>query len=232
VNTTGLTTKERILEAAAHVFGQQGFKAATIRQICWLADANIASVNYYFKDKEGLYAAVIEELMSTGIRNYPADMGLEPDASPGERLGAFVQAILCRLLSEDGWAGSEGKGQLIAKELADPSPTLDWIVEQYIHPQKELLTAIISDLLGPEASPDLILSCALSVIGQCLYYGYARPILDRIAPGHVTPDTDIEKLAAHITTFSLAGIDALRHRNPGPGSPEPQHRTFAHEVTR
>ena len=48
-------TEKRLLEAAGEVFAEFGYRAATVRQICEKAGANIAAVNYYFGDKEKLY---------------------------------------------------------------------------------------------------------------------------------------------------------------------------------
>jgi AcrR family transcriptional regulator len=38
-------TRRHLLEAAAEVFAEIGFRAATVRQICERAGANIAAVN-------------------------------------------------------------------------------------------------------------------------------------------------------------------------------------------
>ena len=45
-------TEMRVLEAAGEVFADLGYRAATVRQICEKAGANIAAVNYYYGDKE------------------------------------------------------------------------------------------------------------------------------------------------------------------------------------
>ena len=45
-------TEKRLLEAAGEIFAEHGYRAATVRQICEKARANIAAVNYYFGDKE------------------------------------------------------------------------------------------------------------------------------------------------------------------------------------
>jgi len=50
--------RRRLLEAAGEVFAEHGFKGATIQEISQRASANIASVNYHFRDKETLYHEV------------------------------------------------------------------------------------------------------------------------------------------------------------------------------
>ena len=53
-------TKDRLIQAAGGVFAQKGFQSATIREICSLAGTHVGAVNYHFRDKEGLYAAVLD----------------------------------------------------------------------------------------------------------------------------------------------------------------------------
>src|SRR5215831_1144132 len=87
-------TRERLLEAAGQVFSEKGFRDATVREIVRRAGgANIAAVNYHFRDKEGLYAAVLEHFAHAAVAKYPAHGGLPPDATPAEQLHAFVRAL-------------------------------------------------------------------------------------------------------------------------------------------
>jgi AcrR family transcriptional regulator len=43
-------TRRRILDAATRQFVVKGYKHVTIREICREARANVAAVNYHFRD--------------------------------------------------------------------------------------------------------------------------------------------------------------------------------------
>lgn len=212
-----MATRERILAAAAEVFGQHGFRAATVRQIARQAEANVAAVNYYFRDKQGLYTAVLEQLLDSGLRQFPSDGGLMCPASPEQRLEMFVRSFFQRMLGPEGSASVHSRGRLMAKELSDPSPALDHLITRYIRPQKELLADIVAELAGAASHSPQVTMCVLSIIGQCLYYAYARPIIERLAPELFASGKHLDRLASHVTRFSLAGI-----RQP-PNGPHATH---------
>jgi len=207
------TPRKRIIAAAGRIFGRKGFKAATVREICKSAGVNLAAVNYYFGDKSGLYRTVVVELMEHALQRYPADMGLSADAPAQERIKAFIRAILHRLLAPGGLASSKAHGQLLARELADPSPVLDTVVQGYIGPQAALLAESIAQVLGPHATRQQIMRCVLSIIGQCFYYGYAWPIIIRLHPMDLAEPETLNELAEHIGAFSLGGLKELE-QNP------------------
>ncbi len=217
-------TRERILEAAGDIFGQKGFRTATVRQIAEAAGANIAAVNYYFRGKQGLYSAVIEELLTFGFDRFPSEMGTTAGDSPEVRLRAFVKALCLRLLSTEGWGGYHGRARMMVKELTDPSPTLDGILENHIKPHKEILVGIVMELLGPGTDRRLAQACALSIVSQCFHYVYAQPVIARMAPENNPVEDHIEKLAEHIFRFSLGGIAMIR-RTIVPSATERDGRT-------
>ena len=207
---TGTTTPERILQAAGEIFGREGFKAATIRRIAEAADANVAAINYHFRDKEGLYAAVLENLFSQCLTKFPADMGLGPDPSVQDRLKALIRAMLHRLLSNEGWAGLSGQGKLIAREFLEPTPSFEPIIEKYIRPQKNILLGIVEEILGQEAPTGIKISCCLSIIGQCIYYALGAPMIRKVTNHSSPAEENIELLAEFVWQFSLGGVMQIK----------------------
>ncbi len=203
-------TKERILAAAGEIFAVKGFKDATIRTIALAAKVNIAAINYHFRDKEGLYGAVLEEVFHIGFTRFPASLGLEENADPEQRLRAFIRAMFFRLLSREGWGGIAGQGRLIARELLAPSPAFEAVLDRYIKPHRDLLVTIISDIMGTNPGPEKLMPCAISIIGQCIYYALASPVIKIICADNAPSEKNLDRLAEFVWLFSLGGIAKIQ----------------------
>src|SRR3954469_17924131 len=93
-------TRQSLLEAAGEVFAEVGFRAATVREICQRAGANIAAVNYHFGDKEKLYLEVLRHAQRYAAEKYPTNMGVTAAATPEEKLQAFIRSFLLRIFDE------------------------------------------------------------------------------------------------------------------------------------
>jgi len=211
-------TRDKLLEAAGRVFAARGFRDATVREICTLAGANIAAVNYHFGDKLALYREVIKFAGCQAMAKYPPGQAFNEHLRPDDKLTAFIRNYLDRLLDEGRPAWH---GMLIAREMVDPTSILDELVTTFVNPQYIRLTAIVSELLGPSATPERVRLCVTSVVGQCLFYKNCRPIVERIMPEHEYTPEGRERLAAHITAFSLAGIERIRSLGPASTGVEP-----------
>src|SRR6185437_15664202 len=81
-----------ILQAAVREFAREGVAGARTDAIARSAGVNKALLYYYFKDKEGLYQAVLDEVFS-GVR-VVIQNALAQDLPPRERLRAYVLAHL------------------------------------------------------------------------------------------------------------------------------------------
>ena len=64
-------------------------------------------------------------------------------------------------------------------------------------------------LLGSKAVDDQIRLCSASILGQCLHYHFARPVIERLYPAQRFGPDDVDRIAAHITQFSLAALRAV-----------------------
>jgi TetR/AcrR family transcriptional regulator, regulator of cefoperazone and chloramphenicol sensitivity len=202
-------TRERLLRAGAFLFAERGYKAVTVREICRSARANVAAVNYHFQSKLGLYKEVVrrvaDQMETSKTDLVPEDLRLSPE----DRLRAYVRSFLGRLLANrsENWMD-----RILGREMTDPSPALDLIIERGIKPNAERLGALVAELLGRPFPDDVVWRCALSIQAQCLFYYTSRPVFSRMSRGlKFTPEV-IEGLASHIAEFSLAGINHIKRR--------------------
>lgn len=196
-------TRQRLLQAAGTVFARVGFRKATVREIVTRAEANVAAVNYHFRDKESLYAAVLEHSFRAAVEEYPPDGGLGLGASAEDRLRAFIRSFLLRLLTQGPHAQH---AQLMAREMVEPTAALDRIVRQVIRPLFLQLCSLVRELAGSRIGSERVRRCARSIVGQCLFYKHAEPVLQRLEGRRAWSPRDIEELTGHLAAFSLAGI--------------------------
>jgi AcrR family transcriptional regulator len=201
----GEDTRGRLLQAAGAVFARHGFANATVREIVSMAGTNIASVNYHFRDKEGLYVAAFRDAFERSLHRVPPPLGREGPADA--RLRAFVLAMLRRMAHED---GDDVLGRLLAREMAEPSGLLAREIEGMVRPQFEALCAILRELAGRGVGRARIRRCAFSVVGQVMHYRWGRHVLLILEPGLRFDEAGLEATADHIAGFTLAAMRGLR----------------------
>ncbi|MDR3562438.1 MAG: CerR family C-terminal domain-containing protein [Negativicutes bacterium] len=204
--STSHETRQRLLAAAGEVFARQGFRNATIREICRRARANLAAVNYHFGDKERLYLAVLVDAHTRAREKYPLFSGGSGEMPPALRLRAFIHDLLFSLLDEGmpAWYG-----KLMAREMIEPTTALDTLVENMLRPMAGKLGAIVRELLGAGVTDDQVRYCQLSIVSQCVHYRHARPVIQRLFPQQHYEPADIQALVDHITRFSLSALQGL-----------------------
>jgi len=200
-------TRLQLLEAAAEVFAERGFDAATVREICEKAGANVASVNYHFRDKETLYAEVLQYALHRANVKFPAGLGLKANATIQQRLGSFIHAFLLRIFEEGPHAWH---GKLMLREMVKPTAALDTLVEAEIRPMAGRLQGMVREILGSKASAAEVRLSAMSVVSQILFYHHCRPVVARVFPDLKFDRREIDRLAEHITEFSLAALKGRR----------------------
>jgi TetR/AcrR family transcriptional regulator, regulator of cefoperazone and chloramphenicol sensitivity len=193
-------TRARLLEAAGEIFAELGFHQATIRQICNRARANIAAVNYHFGDKSGLYLEVVRQSMRAA-RLDAVRAALEQNTSPEETLREVVKVRLESLRRQE---LGDWHFRIIAHELAKPTPAMNQVVNEAIRPVYSRLREVVSRILGLPPEHDKTRLCANSIVGQILFYAFARPVLTRLWPEMEMTETQINLIATHIADFSLA----------------------------
>jgi AcrR family transcriptional regulator len=211
--STDQETRKRLLDTAARLFSMHGFKRVTVREICREAHANVAAVNYHFGDKLGLYTEVVQTAIDAMRGTSELSIRAAEGASAEERLRVFVRVFLRRIVGtgRDSWIHN-----LMSREMADPTPALDLVVEQAIKPRLAYVGGIVAELMGCEPGDRRVVPIVASIQGQCLMYA-PNPIAERLIGHWPLTEEELESAARHIAEFSLAGIRALAQ--PAAGRP-------------
>ena len=204
-------TRERLIGAAGEVFSRHGFKAGTVREICALAGANVAAINYHFGGKDGLYAATLRDLFRRAHERHPVDAGLPERPTAEDRLRAFVRSFVRRLLDDEASARGE---VLISREMAEPTAAFTGLIDREMRPKVDVLRAIVRDLVGDaglgERGDETVDRCCASVIAQVVFHHHARRAVEAIFPHQSFDEPGIDALADHVTTFTLHGLAGYR----------------------
>jgi AcrR family transcriptional regulator len=203
-------TRDRLLRAAERLFAQRGFKDVTVREICHEARANVAAVNYHFGDKLGLYRETmqiaIDAMRDATDAARRAGEGLPPD----EQLRAYIGLFLRRLLAP----GHESVHQLVNREINDPTPALDDLIEQGMRPRLEYLSGVVARIIGCSPEDPRVMRSVLSVQSQSIIYARPNAVAERLGFKFRPTPAQIDEAAQHIADFSIAGIRAIGRCEP------------------
>ena len=212
----GLETRMRLLDAAGSVFAARGFHDTKIAEICRMAEANIAAVNYHFGSKEGLYVEAWRHAFDRSIENHPPDGGVPRNAPAKDRLRGQIVALMHRIMDSDNL-----EFDIVHKEMASPSGLLFEVMHRSIEPLRQQLIAVVRELLGVQASEQQVRLCEMSIHVQCFSpFFHERQRRESLAHGKPSGlpalNMDIDVLAEHIFQFSLAGIRSVRKQSAAP----------------
>ncbi|MES1166480.1 MAG: CerR family C-terminal domain-containing protein, partial [Pseudomonadota bacterium] len=199
---------------------EHGFQSTTVREICARAGANVAAVNYHFRDKMGLYEAVLSASLCVAAHQDIRRLA-EASQSPEQALRLIIAGMLRRMSQ----AGERGAWhvRIMAHEMARPTAGLDRVIEQVIGPNYAIMRQVLAAILGLPPEHETTRLCAHSVIGQVVHYAHARPVIARIWPELTMSPDRIEQIAQHIAAFSLAALRSFR--KSGSGSKPGKERT-------
>jgi AcrR family transcriptional regulator len=193
-------TRDKLIEAAGHVFAERGYRAATIRDICRRAGANVAAVNYTFGDKVGLYTEVLRNSIRA-TRTPEMTAALDPNLSPEHTIRAIVHARVKSMCREE---HTEWHFRLMMHEFLHPTPAMSRVVDEGIRPVYLRLRSAVGEIIGMPPDHEATRLSVNSIVGQILFYTFSRPVLSRLQPELKLTPSQLDRIADHISDFSIA----------------------------
>ena len=204
--------RARILQVAAGLFADDGYKATSVRKICEAARVNVAMVNYYFHSKEELHLAAFDyarELAGASAADVAA-ASAQAQQPAEEQLRLAIEALVSDMLR----AGHASLfSRLVARELIEPTAAIHKLAERNVRPQHALFTGLVRGVVGPDMPAHMVQKCVFSVIGQVVFYARSRIVHELVVPEITYDDAGIASIARHIAAFSLAALDGLRRQH-------------------
>lgn len=199
--------KERILAAAGMVFAKSGFAAGSIREISRRARANVASIHYYFGNKEGLYREVLLAAHQQVLQqSKPPVLGDATD--PRDALRSWIDFCLRFVLLKK--PSHPVLGSLMVHEMRQPTAALGELVTKVMRPFFDELKRIVAALGEPGMGKTEIEMRTHQVAGMCVHYEHSREVIKRL--GFAVPDTEgaIANLSYSISEMALHGLTGGR----------------------
>jgi AcrR family transcriptional regulator len=169
-------TRDELVQAAAHVFGEQGFHSARLDDVAERAGYSTGAIYSNFSGKEDLFLAVLEWQVAAHVRDLRA--AVEPESDPERRVAAAAMQ----------WLDEQRRGQrafLLFVELwayAARSPRFRRSFVQRVRALREASAALIAEADVPLKLPPE----ELAVIANALTNGMA--LERRIDPAAVPDD--------------------------------------------
>ena len=200
--TDGEATRARLLEAAGQLFSQQGFAETTGKAIAQRAGADLASINYHFGNRNGLYQAVLLEAHRQILDLEDLQRIASSGLSAPQRLHALLTGLVQRAQQPEAWAP-----RVLARELLAPSSHLQVLLAEAIPPKIIVVAQMLSEISGIPIDDPALLRCLLSVAAPCMML----IVIGRDLPGPLQPvmQGSSQALVSHLHSFAIAGLEAV-----------------------
>jgi AcrR family transcriptional regulator len=194
-------TPVRLIHAAAEIFAEKGFEAASVREICARAGANLAAINYHFGDKQGLYTEVVKAAACTPASEQ--DLDWPPRTPPETKLRDLIRARLAAMLSENlpRWADA-----IMVRAMAEPTQTTLEIVVESVRPKFQQLFDVLGELLPHDTPAAEVHLAGISIFAQCMHFRIQGTVTELIVGREEYRGYTLDRLADHIARFSLAAL--------------------------
>ena len=135
-------TRNKLLDAAALLFTEQGFEGVSIRDLENEAEVQRGLLAYHFADKESLWKAMADRTFCLMLDALSPRLEVLADISPRERVAAIVRFYV-RFSSQH-----PELPRLLSQEARHHSWRLKYLVDQHIAGTKEMLRAPVVEALG------------------------------------------------------------------------------------
>jgi AcrR family transcriptional regulator len=205
-----LSTKDRIIHAAEHLFAEKGLDGASMRDITEAAGTNLASVNYHFGSKDGLIAAVFHRHLGPLNEARLAMLDSVEAAANGSPpsleavLDAFIRPSVTRAMESYDCKGAFLL--LVNRCMSEPAKYIDKYIRPHFEPVMVRFDSSVARSL-PHVPMDEIFWRMNFVVGAL---HHIIPLWNTMANLPFGPARlpDAEGIIKRLISFATAGLQA------------------------
>ena len=209
----GLEARQHLLHTALRLFSEKGFSKTSTREIALAAQANIASISYYFGDKAGLYRAAFTEPL--GCASDVTALCGQPDGTLRESLRAFIDSFLTPMKQGERVRQCT---RLHFREMVEPTGLWAEEIDNGIKPAHAALVALLGRHLGIADADDALHRLAFSIAGLALQLFIARDCVQAIRPQLIDQPQAIDAWAGQMVAYAeaMVSIEAAQRQEGRP----------------
>ncbi|CAB3681865.1 CerR family C-terminal domain-containing protein [Achromobacter kerstersii] len=202
LNARSRETRDRLIRAGLALFSRHGLDGVRTRQLVDEAGVNQSAIPYHFGGKDGVYAAVLEQVAAhiTERLGLPRPAATSPDSARAA-LQLLMQDFVSALLDSEASAASS---LLLAREQLQPTEQFDALYGQLFQPLHETIANLVADIRGQtHGDRDAILR-AHAILGQALAFAVAREaLLRRLGVQSLSPK-DIQNIVQMVGNMAIS----------------------------
>jgi TetR/AcrR family transcriptional regulator, regulator of cefoperazone and chloramphenicol sensitivity len=211
LRSDGMEARTRLLDAALVLFADHGFAKTSTRDIALAAQANVASIRYYFGDKAGLYRAVFND-PRTNPQGDPALINA-PGQSLAQSLEVYLSEFIAPLLNG---ASSQSCMKLHFREMLEPTGLWDSEITNNIQPAHEALVAVLCRHLGVTQADDDVHRLGFSIAGLGMVLHVGCDVIQAIRPQLIATPAAVGRYGDALLYSALALVEAEARRRALP----------------
>jgi len=199
-------TKEHLLNAAEHLFSERGLDGASMRDVTNLAGVNLASANYHFGGKEGLFRAVVERQSSWIAERR---LSLLDKAVEKQQLTEIIRAFYSPTFEKLKTNGLRGRQftRLMSRAMLEVPNLVESLVKEFYEPVTNRFAQAIADLRPEYDESDVFWSMQMvnSILNNTLL-NFA--ILEQLYPQEVCNEK-LAEIELRLTTAAEQAVKSI-----------------------
>ncbi|NDV22531.1 CerR family C-terminal domain-containing protein [Desulfovibrio sp. JC022] len=205
----GEETREKLIEVGLRLFAMNGFNGVSMRSLASEAEVNLATVGYHFGGKQGLYEAVLKEIIrfrdefmpSVDVTQEQVERYKAGEISKEEMVAWFFRSHMEGILADPITIWGI---MLINREMAAPSEVYPMLDKEFFEPAINAQNILLEAAMPEGTTHTEIMAVGTAFIGMVLKFVRAKAFTDRVGWDEMTPERIeelIEILSRRVVAF-------------------------------